>query len=365
MTATRTGVAAAALMGAAGSAFAQGVFLGSTRSTGVAMSGNGAVIIGSEGTWYRRVNNSDSDMPVVPGAQAGVATAVNWNGSVVVGHNYFPGVNSQAAQWVQRVGTSLLPLPPGLGTVTYSEATAVNGAGNVIAGYALTAGPTRTLVRWVDGVAQALPSLTLGGLTYNPMMDGSGSMIVGTNAASQPFVWTEGGTVTLPTAGVNGAVEAVSSDGNVIAGFTYTNTAVRTPVRWIHEADGWTMHAMGTPAPGTGLFRAYDTNGDGSIVVGTWSFGGHTYPMVWTQDYGYLYLSRILEQLGITPQSWTLDTILGISDDGRTLFGEGRNFTIPATRDWMVTSLQFAIPSPSGLGLLVLSGLAGLRRRRG
>jgi uncharacterized membrane protein len=118
--------------------------------------------------------------------------------------------------------------------------------------------------------------------------------------------------------------------------------------------------------PGSIRSTANDLSADGSIVVGDVVFDTEpeqtTRAFIWDATHGMRDLKTVLTDSGLGPalSGWTLTSIAGISDDGRTITGSG---TSPNgfTRAWVAI-----IPEP-GTGLLVatgLLGLAGWRRAR-
>ena len=80
-------------------------------------------------------------------------------------------------------------------------------------------------------------------------------------------------------------------------------------------------------------------------------------PFVWTAESGPLALDVFLTAHGLDVTGWSLRSVQGISDDGRTIVGFGTN------PDGDTEGFIAIIPEP-GTGLLVAIGLAGFARRR-
>jgi probable HAF family extracellular repeat protein len=229
-----------------------------------------------------------------------VATAfgVSGDGSVVVGHSPSGETGVEAFMWTSTDGIV------GLGRANYvSTAWAASEDGSVIVGVSGS-----QAFRWTE--ADGIQGLgALAGPSFARDVSADGSVIVGTS--SQAFRWTElsglVGLGTLPGRAAS-AAEAVSSDGSVVAGYSYTGSGPRTPFIW-HAAEGM-------------------------------------------RD-----LEVVLSAVGLDLTGWGLGEARGLSADGRTIVGVGTN-PDGNTEAWIAT-----IPEP-GTAILVSIGLAGLAVRR-
>jgi uncharacterized membrane protein len=194
----------------------------------LAVSADGTAIVGSTGEWssagspqraYLWSQGVTIDLGVLPQTTASIAMAVSGDGAVVVGRSWVAG-NAQtyrAFRWTAAEGMEPL-------TDMVSEATGVSGDGRVIVGRQGTRG-----FRWTAGDGfEYIPALP-GATSISPNgVSPDGRVVVGTSLG-RPFVWTRlHGTVdlvaTLPSRGVNiegwqlVSANAVSTHGSTIVG---------------------------------------------------------------------------------------------------------------------------------------------------
>ena len=173
-----------------------------------------------------------------------------------------------------------------------------------------------------------------------------GTVIVGygTNSQrSEAFRWTStGGMVGLGHLDGEGDLQsyanAVSGDGAVVVG------------RSGDEAFRWTqtggMVGLGT-LPGLSVSEARGVSDDGTVVVGdsaSWEDGG----FLWTQGMGMRNLREFLSNdLGLNLSDWSmLKDVTGISGDGRTITGTGRNSS--GTEAWVASFASLPLHWTSG-----------------
>ncbi len=147
----------------------------------------------------------------------------------------------------------------------------------------------------------------------------------------------------------------VSADGLVVVGQSTSVNGVEA-FRWTEESG---MVGLGD-LPGREFGSvAMHTNGDGSIVVGraTTEIGWEAF--IWDSVHGMRNLQDVLvTEHGLDLTGWTLNDAEGVSEDGLTFCGTGRN---PDGRQeaWVAV-----IPEPvSGLLLFVGGCWIGRRRR--
>jgi uncharacterized membrane protein len=110
------------------------------------------------------------------------------------------------------------------------------------------------------------------------------------------------------------------------------------------------------------LSKAYGVSADGSVIVG-WNYASSTYgeAFIWDTVHGMRSLEDVLvNECGLDLAGWDLCEARGVSADGLTIVGSGHNPNGSGnTEAWVAT-----IPEPATLSLLVLGGLALLRRCR-
>jgi uncharacterized membrane protein len=184
-------------------------------------------------------------------------------------------------------------------------------------------------------------------------VSGDGSVVVGTHLSgllsdSQGFRWTEA--TGFETIGPIGSwVNDISDDASTIIGTVKQNPsdAFPTAVIWT-ETEG--MVQLGYLAfPG---FPAYSiphaVSGDGSLVGGE----SNNRAFLWDRTHGMRHASEALAQdYGVNTDGWFLESVLGISTDGRVIAGMGEVNNVPQA--WFVV-----VPEPSTFVLMLLAASA-------
>jgi probable HAF family extracellular repeat protein len=251
-----------------------------------------------------------------------------------------------------------------------SGALGVSADGSVVVGRGTSAAGAEAF-RWTRSTGMVGLGYLPGGSSYSVSQDVSldGSVIVGASdspSGLQAFRWmSAGGMVGLGdlAGGPFGSVATgVSDDGAVVVGFGNLNEASGTAeaFRWT-RGDG--MVGVGDLPGGAFSSSIWDVSADGSVVVGVGNTASGEEAFRWTIDGGMQNLRELLIAGGATGLTgWTLNQATGVSADGNTIVGFGRN---PAggTEAWAAT-----IPEPSALMLLTLASFALLapwaQRRR-
>ncbi len=287
-----------------------------------------------------------------------IAFNVNADGSVVVGRDEQPD-NVQAFRWTKTTGMV------GAGSHT-SEFNTVSADGSIGAGRfndaPADAGSELPLAgTWTSsGGWHALNGATPDSNSFG-ISDG-GSIVVGVNE-NHAFRWTAvGGLIDIgPTGRVptHSIARDVSADGAVVVG---------------DGGNGEDAHAFRWTAAGgikflepfdlTQTTFAYATNADGSIIVGEMAFSS---PFIWDEQNGMRNLQTLLANGGANVHGWTQMRAFGVSGDGHTIVGDGRN---PSgnTEAWIATlpGSPAAIPVPAALpaGAIMLGITCFLLSRR-
>lgn len=293
-------------------------------------------------------------------------------GVIVVGRGtYGDSLHYHAFRWSGGTMADLGDL--NLGT-NQSEAYGISCDGSVIVGFTDLSGWGRRAFRWTSsGGMVALPSLPGVTSAYANAVSADGSTVVGNYSDSHgwgaSFMWRQDtGTVNLGSlpGGTTSSATAVNKDGSVIVGSAYHRIKTPSYDDIFQEAYIWTqsggMVGLGTLAgdnpKNVFLSSAAGVSADGTVVVGmSGTPSGGQVPFLWTAQCGMRPLVDVLTQdYGLDLTGWQLQYVSGISDDGMTMAGGGRN---PAGQldGWVVH-----VPEPATLSLLALGGLAMFRR---
>jgi uncharacterized membrane protein len=272
----------------------------------------------------------------------GEVRALSADGQTAVGNS--SRVNDlNAFRWTSAGGMTSLGMLPGAFS---SGARGLSDDGSVVVGLSTfreetSSGPsiTKEATVWVNGQAQGL-GLLLGGVESEALaVSADGTVIVG--RANVPgilngnlaFIWRAStGIVALPDlpAGYDdGAAVAVSSDGNIVAG--WGNPSYH-PAKWrIQRWTGGVRENLGS-LPGHFHAIPHDMTPDGSVIVG-WSSelpGLDRTPVIWDAANGMRDLVEVLESAGIDFSAWrnyagrVWMEATAISHDGKTIVGHGR-----------------------------------------
>jgi probable HAF family extracellular repeat protein len=251
-----------------------GTLGGTFTTTPIAVSADGAVIVGSAGlravSW---VNGSTTAIPLETlGGTSNFAIAVSADGTVIVGESTLPGdTESRAVSWVNGSTTAIA-----LGTLggTSSSARAVSSNGNVIVGEASILGNAGIhAASWVNGSTTAIDLGTLGGsFSTAAAVSANGNVIVGEattgNAETRAASWVNGSTTAIDLGTLGGNVSrafAVSANGNVIVGEARTTGNAETrAAAWVNGST--TATNLGTLGGNFG--RALAVSADGTVIVG-------------------------------------------------------------------------------------------------
>ena len=244
-----------------------------------------------------------------------------------------------------------------------SRAKGVSADGQVVVGFGASASwQTFEAFRWTAEQGMVglghIPGGDFGSVASGVSADGS--VIVGGSGA-EAFRWTpdEGmvGLGDLPGGGFRSYGYAVSADGYVVVG-RGTSDLGPEAFRWTAEEG---MIGLGD-IPG-GFFQsiAYGVSGDGSVVVGK---GAAVEPeivaSIWLAGDNQMYdLGHwLMDNFALDLTGWELSSAYGISADGCTIVGSGRN-PLGQVEAWIAH-----IPEPSTLWLLAVGVLAFGRRKR-
>jgi probable HAF family extracellular repeat protein len=318
-----------------------------------------------------------SGLGSLPGDTHSEATAVSWDGSIVVGTSKASTdpQTGQAFRWNALQGMTGLGFLPG---GTFSTGTGVSADGAVVIGDGDASGPGglfRTVFRWTAGTGQ-VPLSNLGGsaLCAAGGESGDGSVVVGTclTTGSEAFRWTAGtGSISLGQygtgSGKSSSATAISSYGNAIVGsgqvgfigaILWTSGSVvflGNPISTalgvsqdgsviVGQADDmafrWTQPLgimdINEASIGFSASVATGVSGDGGRIVGWGTTPTGAVAFLWDALHGMRRLDYVLRSDYMTDfAGWTLTHATAISGDGFTIVGYGINPS-GRTEGWVV-----------------------------
>lgn len=182
-------------------------------------------------------------------------------------------------------------------------------------------------IRWDDGTPLNLGALAGGTLGVGATANGvsaDGTVIVGSSDSSsgvQGVRWQDGVITGLGDlaggAFASGAAD-VSADGAVIVGFGSTGSGA-VAVRWVSGV----ISSLGDLAGGETSAFALGVSRNGSYIVGRGSAADGVRAFVWDAANGMRDIGVLLESQGVSLEGLALTSAFAVSDDGRTLAGEG------------------------------------------
>ncbi|MEX2141202.1 MAG: PEP-CTERM sorting domain-containing protein [Pirellulales bacterium] len=264
----------------------------------------------------------------------GFATGVSNDGAVIVGADEATGESQSVAfRWTESGGVEhIVPGDPS----TNTGASAITPDGNTVVG-----GYNGQAFRWTsaDGLSLIPRMRGIVGSLYVGDVSADGQIVIGqqSNHAggrrnNLAFQWTEAtGTVELgplPPGRRDSAAFAGTPDMAVIVGGLGQFPDVQVPARWT-QATGWTEipDLPDGNVQRDGPAYAYGVSADGSIVVGRGVDPSGPEPFIWDPVHGTRNLTSVLRAdygLAESLSGWNLTQASGISDDGRTIVGFGR-----------------------------------------
>jgi probable HAF family extracellular repeat protein len=236
------------------------------------------------------------------------ATGISDDGNVQVGI-CGSASKTRPVRWVQKKVEPLDAQGKGW-------ASAVNADGSVIVGYLYTS-PLRPF-RWTasSGLVE-VPALSPTLDTYGFATNNDGSIVIGLSG-TQGFRWSIGsnpeslGTRDCTPMGAN-------ADGSVIVGDLAAPNGKSHAFRWT-QADGLVDLGVLSTDPET---HAWDANADGTVIVGESGVieGGEA--LLWTKSAGLQPLKSVLASAGADLTGWRVGTAFSVSANGKIIVGTG------------------------------------------
>lgn len=336
----RLGLVTLLLAGFAATTFGQAIYDvgtpdGGSASGAYGVSANGSAVAVSvdmfgEGRAYRwTLRKGALNLGSLPGAFSSSVNSISRDGSALVGGAFFPDDSARAWLWTANDGLQDLGLLPDM---VAAVANGVSHNGRVVVGTMFNADFNTVAFRWTAETGMQSIGVIPGGLysTASAVSD-DGSTLVGQadlGGSDRAFRWTpRTGIQVLPLLSPADPMSnafGVNHNGSLVAGFSGTHAIV------------WTkggIRDLGT-LPGDNNAVAYALNNDGT-VVGGYSFQTfHVRATVWTKALGMVNLNTYLPTIGINLTGWDLQYTRGVSNDGRTIVGEGTY--LGEYRGWVV-----------------------------
>ncbi len=245
----------------------------------------------------------------------------------------------------QRVATrlttadgSVARLPDAPSFDGYSAAVAISDDGNLLAGFAFTA--SQTFNSFVADVTNStvtefgavLPDYENLFPAGNGGMSADGSVVVGSQEDAdlqlprRAFRWTSAnGVETLPllSGGTWSSAAAVSADGTTTL-LRGDSTAFPNGELFLHHAGDNSVEPLGSPDAGKYPLNLFGMSGDASVIVVSFFDVGTSDGATYLRNqHGWFSLQEAILGLGTGLDGWNFDGGLGVSRDGRLVFGQG------------------------------------------
>ena len=307
------------------------------RSIASGISSNGMVAIGLAGpkpdndseavfwdTRSRKINSIEK-RPNCMGNSSLAPTSVSSDGSIIVGS----GCNSilPAGAWY-LAGSELTPIgdyPEG-NKISSSGATGISADGKTSVGvYHLDQGGTRAY-RWTlaEGVVE-LPR-TRGASSATAVAVSSDASTIAGNFGPEAVAWIQQTIIKLGRLPSHNQAfaTAVSGDGRVIVGASLIKASELHPFVWTRRTG---IQPLARP-PDMVTAQPKALSYDGEIIVGTGRpLGGPDQAILWENGNAYILQEILASRYGLESKllGWTLFWGSGVSGDGKTIVGFGRN----------------------------------------
>lgn len=304
---------------------------GAEESYAISVSADGSTVCGWSGaaggtTAFIWSNGRMSALDVgADGLVPRVAHAASADGRVVVGIGA-AGAQSAAFRW-EAGRTEPLLAPGSLGGTT--DAWGISGDGRTIVGYTQEGGLAHALVWSGDAVSvlEGPPGERVSAFAMGLSADRSTPVGYSeSERGTEAVAWREGRVVRLgrlPCGALHAEARAVSADGSVIVGTGSSKFGLEA-VQWVE--------ARAVPLGGYSrdhefLASALGVTADGDLMVG-YAITDRDLPVavVWDEVHGIRELRALLvARFGLDLGGWRLEGATGVSADGATIVGRGRN----------------------------------------
>jgi probable HAF family extracellular repeat protein len=296
---------------------------GAGYSDVLGISGDGAVVVGdstsssgvSEAFRWTVTGGIVGLGDLSGGSFQSYAAAASADGSVIAGAGN-TAEGERAFVWTESSGLVDLGV---LTDASQSNAVDVSADGEIVYGNSGTQGGFRWSPQ--DGILELGAPQRIGIASVSD--DGAVVVGVGLEPCCLPVRWNSNGGIVglnLLEENTDGTVEAVSADGTTAVGYSQNPASPNPLLR--NTGVIWLSDGSVTPLPGGGgFFRPFDISRDGSVVVGQSNVGA----MIWTGGQYAHPVIEVLGGLGVNADGWQLMATTAVSDDGRTIAGNGLN----------------------------------------
>jgi probable HAF family extracellular repeat protein len=317
------------------------------ESKALGISGNGSVVVGysdsnpptgsvREAFYWTRENGMTGLGDLDGGEFLSVANGASFDGSVIVGEAR-SSTGEEAFRWTSETGMS--------GFGSRSSANDVSADGAVVVGWKEGLSNYEAF-RWTEATGMVGLDTVSGAVqSFAEAVSADGQIVAG-RTNTEGFRWTEatgmtglgdlGGSLPFPVSEAYG----ISADGLIIVGGA-RNAVDRDEAFRCNEIGG--MEGLGI-LPIQDFNAAADASADGSIVVGLpGNFtGGEAF--IWDENHGLRSLQSVLENdFNLDLTGWVLIAATAISDDGNIIVGFGTN-PDGITEGWVVSLADTPVP---------------------
>ncbi len=277
------------------------------------------------------------------------------------GGPYFPTTTAVS------VGMTLLPTEPGF-AASYVGPTLLSRSGSLVVSYSTNPASNPTTARpfrWTALAGFEPPPIPLEGryssnAIHSLVLSADGSAIAGAHASAggnEAYVWRPGGVTFLGDL-AGGSFDsrpfALSADGSVVAGQGQSAAGLEAFV-W---SDVTGLLGLGDLPGGSFSSIARVVSYDGTRVFGTGTSAEGSEAFVWDSSNG---MRRVEDWLtadfGLDLTGWRLKDVIGISDDGTTIAGNGV-LSNGVPQAWIAV-----VPEPGSAALAALGAALVVLRR--
>lgn len=299
-----------------------------------------------------------------PGNERAYAFDVSADGKLVVGMSQIQvGLERSAIAWA--VGAEPQFLPPVAFDAIESGAEAISANGEVVVGWSYSEARHFEPTVWINGFG-AINLNDLNGSNetgYAISVSDDGQVIVGLSGQN-PVIWRLDGTrrdLAFPAGDTNAQAEAVSSNGEFIAGLgvrdfhdpgdgqPYSRSQL---VRWSTEGD---VMALGNLS-GSNAIEPTAISANGRIICGmSISADGYGDAFIWRPNDGIQLLRDVLVneyRLGDELAGWRLESVTDMTSDGKRFVGAA------VDDQGRVYPFVVSVPEPNSLTLIAATVIA-------